>query len=78
MINLAAAIATSPDVRRAFAFGKPQPTCCEGRGCPDRTAPLFIVGALFLCAMCRDFRNDLIRKQQTALQTQARWQGRAR
>lgn len=38
---------------------------CEGRGCRDRTAPVFVAlgtrGALALCADCRAWQHRIIR-----------------
>ena len=38
---------------------------CEGRGCRDRTAPVFVAlgvrGALALCAECRAWQNRIVR-----------------
>lgn len=42
-------------------LGAARKTRCEGRCCPDRSAPVFVVGALLLCALCRDYRNQRIR-----------------
>lgn len=42
-------------------LGQARMTRCEGRCCPDRSAPVFVVGALLLCAACRDYRNQRIR-----------------
>lgn len=44
-----------------FLMGEPQRASCDNRFCPDRTAPVFVVGTRLLCARCRDFRNALIK-----------------
>lgn len=42
-------------------LGAARMASCEGRCCPDRSSPVFVVGALLLCAACRDYRNQRIR-----------------
>jgi|CXWL01.1.fsa_nt_gi hypothetical protein len=42
-------------------LGQARTARCEGRCCPDRSSPVFVVGALLLCGACRDYRNQRIR-----------------
>ncbi len=52
-------------------FGPIAMVRCEGRCCPDRSAPVFVVGALLLCSTCRDFRNRFVRDRIAALRRAA-------
>ena len=64
--NLAQALGYQPDVlTEPILFGRSKTIACEGRCCPDRTAPVFISigtrGRLFLCSECRAWHSRIVR-----------------
>ena len=76
MINLASAIAQSPDVKQAFAIGKPMRLLCESRFCVNRTEPVFVgAGGMALCGICRRLWHRLMVRK--ALEIRRSWIGRA-
>lgn len=63
-MNLAQALGYQPSVLSAgIPIGRVQTIRCEGRCCPDRSAPVFVAlgvrGALALCAECRAWQGRI-------------------
>ena len=76
-MNLAQAIGYQPAVlTESIMIGQPRTLRCEGRCCPDRTAPVFVAvgikGALLLCEACRSWQHRMLHVAAIEIKRRAR------
>lgn len=65
-MNLAQAVGYQPPwLREPRLIGRIRTVLCQGRGCPDRTAPVLVSpgvkGVLLLCGECRAYQVRIAR-----------------